>query len=94
MPFWQRLVITLVAMIAASFIIGLIWNALFGFPLPSYLGGMIGGLTALPIWEFLRAHRPQAVQAGRQLTSRCSPRIPEAAPIRSGSTAIRPTMRR
>ena len=31
MPFWQRLVITVVAMIAASFVVGLIWSALFGF---------------------------------------------------------------
>ena len=54
MPFWQRLIITLVAMVAASFIIGLIWNGLFGFPLPSYLAGVIGGLTALPVWEFLK----------------------------------------
>src|SRR5918996_2755824 len=37
MPFWQRLLITLVAMVAASFVVGLIWNALFGFPLPSFL---------------------------------------------------------
>jgi hypothetical protein len=46
-------------MIAASFIIGLIWNALFGFPLPSYIGGVIGGLTALPVWEFLKRIGPK-----------------------------------
>ena len=38
MPFWQRLIITLVAMIAASF---------------------IGGLTALPVWEFLKRIGPK-----------------------------------
>ena len=59
MPFWQRLIITLVAMIAASFIIGLIWNALFGFPLPSYIGGVIGGVAALPVWEFLKRIGPK-----------------------------------
>jgi polyferredoxin len=59
MPFWQRLVITLILMIAASFIVGLIWNWLLGFPLPSYLGGMVGGLTALPVWEFLRRIGPK-----------------------------------
>ena len=59
MPFWQRLVITLVAMIGVSFIIGLIWSALLGFPMPSYLAGTIGGLTALPVWEFLRRVRPK-----------------------------------
>ena len=59
MPFWQRLVITVVAMLAASFLFGLIWSALLGFALPSYLGGMIGGLTALPVWEFLKRVGPR-----------------------------------
>jgi hypothetical protein len=59
MPFWQRLVITVVAMLATSFIVGLIWSAMFNFALPSYLAGMIGGLTALPVWEFLRRVRPK-----------------------------------
>jgi hypothetical protein len=54
MPFWQRLLITLIAMVAASFVVGLIWRALFGLELPSYLGGVIGGLTAVPVWEFLK----------------------------------------
>ena len=59
MPFWQRLVITVVAMLAASFLVGLIWSALFNFALPSYLGGMVGGLTAIPVWEFLRRVGPK-----------------------------------
>ena len=59
MPFWQRLVITVVAMLAASFVVGLIWQALLGFALPSYVAGMIGGLTALPVWEFLRRVGPK-----------------------------------
>ena len=59
MPFWQRLVITVVAMIAASFVVGLIWSALFGFEIPSYLSGIIGGLTALPVWEFLKRVGPK-----------------------------------
>jgi hypothetical protein len=46
-------------MIAASFVVGLIWSALLGFAIPSYLSGMIGGLTALPVWEFLRRVRPK-----------------------------------
>jgi Na+/glutamate symporter len=69
MPFWQRLVITVVAMLVASFLFGLIWSALLGFALPSYLGGMIGGLTALPVWEFLK---------------RVGPRRPAAAPPAGG----------
>jgi hypothetical protein len=59
MPFWQRLLVTLIAMAAASLVVGLIWRALFGFELPSYLGGVIGGLTAVPIWEFLKRIRPK-----------------------------------
>ena len=59
MPFWQRLLITLVAMVVASLVVGLIWRALFGFELPSYLGGVIGGLTAVPVWEFLKRIGPR-----------------------------------
>jgi uncharacterized YccA/Bax inhibitor family protein len=54
MPLWQRLVLTLVTIVVASIIAGLIWHQLFGFGLPSYLGGVIGGLTAVPVWEFLK----------------------------------------
>ena len=54
MPFWQRLLITLRAMLAVSFVAGLIWQSIFGFALPSYAAGIIGGLTALPLWEFLK----------------------------------------
>jgi hypothetical protein len=60
MPFWQRLVITIVAMLAVSFLVGLIWSELLGFALPSYIGGMIGGLTALPVWEFLKRVGPRS----------------------------------
>jgi hypothetical protein len=60
MPLWQRLLVTLVAMAAASLIVGLIWRALFGFELPSYLGGVVGGLTAVPVWERLKWLRPKA----------------------------------
>jgi glucose-6-phosphate-specific signal transduction histidine kinase len=59
MPFWQRLLITLVAMVAASFLAGLIWYWIFGIDLPSYLGGVIGGLTALPVWELLKRIQPK-----------------------------------
>jgi len=58
MPFWQRLSITLVAMLAASFILGVFWRSLFNIPLPSYIAGIIGGLTALPVWELLKRIKP------------------------------------
>ena len=54
MPFWQRLGITIVTMLAASFILGVFWRSIFNVPLPSYLAGIVGGLTALPVWEFLK----------------------------------------
>ncbi len=54
MPFWQRLLITLIAMLAVSFVAGLLWQSILGFALPSYAAGIIGGLTALPLWDFLK----------------------------------------
>ena len=53
MPFWQRLGLAIVAIVAASLIAGLIWQRLFSFTLPSYLGSVIGGLAAVPVWELL-----------------------------------------
>jgi len=57
MPLWQRLLVTVVAMLAASFMAGLLWRALFDAGLPGYLAGVVGGLAALPVWEFLRPRR-------------------------------------
>jgi hypothetical protein len=53
-------------MLGVSFLVGLIWSALLGFPLPSYLAGMIGGLTALPVWEFLRRIGPKPAKTQPQ----------------------------
>lgn len=59
MPFWQRSIITLAAMLVASFIIGFMWRSQFGFGLPDYVSGVIGGLTAVPLWEFLKRVKPK-----------------------------------
>jgi len=59
MALWQRLLVTLVAMAATSLIVGLIWRAVFGFELPSYVAGVVGGLTAVPVWEFLKRIGPK-----------------------------------
>ena len=59
MPFWQRILILLAAMMAASFIVGIIWQYLFGFVLPSYISGVIGGLTAVPLWDLLKRVKPK-----------------------------------
>jgi len=54
MPFWQRFLITVVAMLVASFVVSFIWRSLFNILMPGYLSGIVGGLTALPVWEFLK----------------------------------------
>lgn len=59
MPFWQRLLITVVAILVASFVAGLIWKIIFNDLIPSYLAGIVGGLAALPVWEFLRRVQPK-----------------------------------
>jgi hypothetical protein len=60
MPLWQRLIVVLIAMIGASFVVGLIWQAIFNAQIPSYLSGLVGGLTAVPVWEFLKRVQPGA----------------------------------
>ena len=59
MPWWQRLLATIAAMIAASFVVGLVWQEIFTANLPSYIGGAVGGLAAIPIWEFTRRIGPR-----------------------------------
>jgi len=54
MPFWQRSLILLVAVMVVSFLFGLIWHALFGFYLPSYVSGIVGGISAVWIWDILK----------------------------------------
>ncbi|AXS40344.1 hypothetical protein [Breoghania sp. L-A4] len=58
LPLWQRLVITVVAMLATSYLTGLIWMYATGWTMPGYIAGVIGGLTALPVWELLKHVRP------------------------------------
>jgi hypothetical protein len=60
MPVWQRLLITIAAMLLASFVAGLLWNWILGTTIPSFLGGAVGGLSALPTWEFLKRVGPPA----------------------------------
>ncbi len=59
MVFWQRLLITVLVMLAASFIIGLIWRSTFNMIIPSYIAGVISGLAALPVWELLKRIKPK-----------------------------------
>lgn len=54
MTLWQRLLVTVLAMLAVSFLAGLLWGRMFDARLPSFLGGIVGGLTAIPVWEALK----------------------------------------
>jgi hypothetical protein len=49
-------------MLAASYVASLLWALVFSFPLPSYVAGAIGGLAALPVWDFLKRIRPSPSQ--------------------------------
>ena len=57
MTLGKRLLITLAAMVIASFVVGLMWRGLFDARIPSYLSGLVGGLSALAIWEVLRSKK-------------------------------------
>ncbi len=59
MPFWQRSLVLVAAMMAVSFVIGLIWHYLFNFTLPGYVSGVIAGLTAVPLWDLLKRTKPK-----------------------------------
>ncbi len=54
MPLWQRLTITILAMLVASLVAGLVWRNIFDAGIPTYLSGIVGGLAALPVWELLK----------------------------------------
>lgn len=57
MTLGKRLLITLAAMVIASLIAGLLWRGAFDARIPSYLSGLIGGLSALAVWEALRSRK-------------------------------------
>lgn len=59
MSFGKRFLITLLAMLAASYFAGMIWQNTFNTIIPSYLAGVIGGLIALPVWEILKRVKPK-----------------------------------
>jgi len=54
MPLWQRMLITLATMLLTSFVVGLLWHWMFNTDIPSYLSGVIGGITAVVVWEFMK----------------------------------------
>ena len=54
MKWWVRLLITLLFMLVVSYFFGRLWFTVFGVPIPAYLAGVVGGLAAIPVWEFMR----------------------------------------
>ena len=58
LPFWQRLLITVGVMLLTSYLAGLLCQIALGLPIPSYIAGLVGGLAALPTWDFLKRIRP------------------------------------
>ena len=54
MPIWQRMLITLALIVAASWLVTLLLEAMLGVRLPAYIAGVIGGITGVPVWELLR----------------------------------------
>lgn len=59
MVFWQRALILLAAMIVVSMVVGSIWFSIFNFELPGYVSGVVGGLTAVPVWDLLKKSKPK-----------------------------------
>jgi hypothetical protein len=59
MPFWQRSLILLAAILGVSLIFDLLWHSMFGFSLPGYASGVVGGLTAVPLWDLLKRVTPK-----------------------------------
>ena len=74
MPLWQRLLITLAVMLLASYLVGLLWHWIFTADIPSYLSGAVGGLTAVPTWEFLRQDPSQALTCHGAIAATAHPR--------------------
>lgn len=59
MIFWQRLLILVLAVLVVSFILDRLSEAFLGFVLPAYISGVIGGLTAVPLWALLKKTKPK-----------------------------------
>jgi uncharacterized YccA/Bax inhibitor family protein len=54
MKLWHKIIITIVVMLIASFVAGRLWFMALGFVIPSYLAGVVGGLSTILVWELMR----------------------------------------
>jgi hypothetical protein len=59
MSFWQRFLALLAAVVVISLAVNLLWNWIFNFGLPPYISGVVGGLTAVPVWDALKRIKPK-----------------------------------
>ena len=59
MPFWQRALVTLIAILVVSWAVVAALEALLSIRLPGYLAGVIGGLAGVPVWELLQRVQPK-----------------------------------
>ena len=50
MPLWQRSLIVFGAMLLTSLVAGLIWRGIFSVDMPSYLSGIVGGVSDAAWW--------------------------------------------
>lgn len=62
MSIWARIAITIVLMMLFSFLAGLLWSKLFSHQIPSYISGIVGGLTAVPVWEILEKFKAKPAE--------------------------------
>jgi hypothetical protein len=53
MSIWIRILLTLAAVVLVGFFAGLLWEATLNRNMPDYIGGLLGGLAAVPVWELL-----------------------------------------
>lgn len=68
MPLWQRLLITLTAIVLSSLLASYLADTLLGLGLPGYVAGVVGGIVAVPVWELLKRVRtagPPPDRSGR-----------------------------
>jgi len=59
MSLWNRIACTIAVVLLLSLTLGWFWKQLLGFQLPNYIGGLAGGLIAIPVWEFLQRIGPR-----------------------------------
>jgi hypothetical protein len=46
-------------MVVTSLIIAAVWRSAFNMTIPSYVAGVVAGLAAIPVWEFLKRIKPK-----------------------------------